>query len=111
MKEGPKVLTVFVTAPDREVALSLARQVVEERLAACANVMPNVTSVFRWEDSMREEPEVLLIFKTGAERVEALIERISDLHPYDVPEVLALPVEAGHGPYLEWVRDSTGTES
>lgn len=111
MKEGPKVLTVFVTAPDREVALSLARQVVEERLAACANVMPNVTSVFRWEDSMREEPEVLLIFKTGAERVEALIERISDLHPYDVPEVLALPVEAGYGPYLEWVRDSTGTES
>ncbi len=60
---------------------------------------------------MREEREVLLIFKTGAERVEALIERISDLHPYDVPEVLALPVEAGHGPYLEWVRDSTGAES
>ncbi len=111
MRDGPEVLMVFVTAPDRDAALALARRVVEERLAACANVMPDVTSVFRWEDSMREDREVLLIFKTGAERVGALIERISDLHPYDVPEVLALSVEAGHEPYLEWVRESTGAES
>jgi len=105
------VRVVFVTAPDREAGLALARQVVEEGLAACGNLIPGVTSVFQWNGSMQEEPEVLLIFKTSADRAARLAERAAELHAYDVPEVLTLEVEGGHEPYLQWVRECTRAES
>jgi periplasmic divalent cation tolerance protein len=95
---------VVMTAPDRATAESLAKSVVGERLAACASLVPGLTSLFWWEGRVQRADEVLLLLKTQADRVPALIARAAELHPYDVPEVLALPVDAGFGPYLEWVR-------
>jgi periplasmic divalent cation tolerance protein len=105
------VRVVLVTAADRDTGLNLVRQVVEERLAACGNVLPGVTSVFEWEGTMREQEEVLLIFKTVAAQTERLAERIAELHTYDVPEVLTLAVDGGHNPFLDWVREFTHAES
>ncbi|MEX0980146.1 MAG: divalent-cation tolerance protein CutA [Gemmatimonadota bacterium] len=102
--------TVLITAPDIETGQGIARRLVEERLAACANIVSDVTSIFRWEGEVQEVREVLLIIKTTAARTSALIRRAAELHPYDVPEVLALPVLAGYEPYLDWVRDGCAGE-
>ena len=96
--------TVLVTAPDAATAESLAEAVVGERLAACANLVPGVVSVFRWEGEVQRSEEVLLLLKTTADRTEELRQRVVALHPYEVPEVLVLPVEGGHEPYQAWVR-------
>ncbi len=108
---GTDVVTVFVTAPGKEPALALARQVVEESLAACGNVIPNVTSVFRWDEKVNVQEEVLLILKTSAAKSPALIARIAELHTYEVPEVLSVHVKDGFGPYLDWVRECTSGEA
>ncbi len=108
---GTDVVTVFVTAPGRESALALARQVVEESLCACGNVIPNVTSVFRWDGKVNVEEEVLLILKTSAAMGPVLIARVAELHEYEVPEVLSLRVEDGFGPYLDWVGECASVES
>ena len=108
---GTDVVTVFVTAPGGEQALALARQVVEESLCACGNVIPNVTSVFRWGEKVNVEEEVLLILKTSVVKVPALIARVVELHSYEVPEVLSLRVEDGFGPYLDWVGECTSVKS
>lgn len=100
------VLVVLVTAPSADEAAKLARALVEERLAACGNVLPGLRSIYRWEGAVQDEAEALLILKTPADRFEALRARVVELHPYDVPEVLALPVAAGHLPYLDWLRAS-----
>ena len=102
------VVVVLTTAPDLAVAESLATHVVEERLGACVNVLPGVTSIYRWEDGLQRDTELLLLIKTTAGSVRALRDRIVDLHPYDVPEVLALPIAEGHGPYVDWICDSVG---
>ena len=108
---GTDVVTVFVTAPGRESALALARQVVEESLAACGSLIPNVTSVFRWDEEVTEEEEVLLILKTSVVKSPALIARVAELHTYEVPEVLSLRVEDGFGLYIDWVGECTSMES
>lgn len=99
------VRTILLTAPDADTAERLGRTLVEERLAACANVVPGLISVFRWEGEVQREAEVLVIVKTVDARVEEVRARVVDLHPYDVPEVLVLPVLDGHEPYLAWVRE------
>lgn len=102
------VRTILVTAPDMETAERLGRTLVEERLAACANLLPGVVSLYRWEGEMQRAQEVLLVLKSTATAVEGLRARVEELHPYDVPEVLALSVTTGHEPYLSWVRDEVG---
>jgi periplasmic divalent cation tolerance protein len=97
---------VLVTCPPGE-APALAENLVEERLAACVNVVPSVRSVYRWEGKLAREEEALLVIKTRRDRFEALRARVVALHGYAVPEVIALPVEAGFGPYLEWVTRET----
>ena len=94
---------VLVTAPDVETARSIARSLVDERLAACGSIVPAITSIFRWQGAVQEEAESLLVLKTSADRVPALSARVTELHPYDVPEVLALSVDAGLQPYLDWL--------
>jgi periplasmic divalent cation tolerance protein len=102
---------VLVTAPEAE-ARSLARSLVEERLAACGNVIPGVRSIYRWEGRVEEADEALLILKAPAELEEALVRRIPELHSYDVPEVLVVEAPRGHAPYLDWVsRETTGGDS
>ena len=100
-------LVVLVTAPSAEQAAALARALVEARLAACGNVVPGLRSIYRWEGRVQDEPEALLVLKTTRDRLEALRERLLALHPYDVPEVLALPVEAGSAAYLAWLAAET----
>jgi periplasmic divalent cation tolerance protein len=101
-------LVVLVTAPDADTAAGLARALVEERLAACGNVVPGLRSVYRWEGAVRDEPEALLLLKTTRARFEALREAVLRLHPYQVPEVIAVPVEAGSAPYLAWLAGQVG---
>ncbi len=101
---------VLVTVPSAAEGTRMARILVEERLAACVNVVPGVRSVFFWEGELREEDEALLVMKTGRERYEALQRRILALHSYSLPEILALPVESGSPAYVTWVRESVGTE-
>lgn len=101
-------VVVMVTAPTAEKAAEIARALVEEGLAACGNVIPGLRSIYRWEGTVCDEPECLLILKTERPRVEALRQRVISLHPYQVPEVIALPVVEGHRPYLEWIFRSVG---
>ena len=101
------VRAVLTTAPNAEAGGVIARTLVEERLAACVNVIPGVRSIYRWEGEIQDDPEVVLIIKTQADRCEALAARIKDLHPYDVPEVLVLPAVGGSASYLDWVSTET----
>ncbi len=97
---------VLVTLPTVEKAADLGRTLVEEGLAACANLVPGVRSIYRWEGKLQDEGEVLMLVKTRAALFEQLRSRVVSLHPYQCPEVLQLDVAAGHAPYLDWVRAS-----
>lgn len=101
------IKAIYVTAPSRDAALSLARAVVEERLAACANVLDGAVSVYRWEGRLCEDAEAVMICKTRADLAERLVERLRALHPYDCPCITILPVEGGNPAYLDWVRAET----
>ena len=95
---------VLMTAPDAAAAERLARALVEERLAACVNVVPGVRSFYRWEGRLEDAAELLLVAKTRADRTAALAARVRELHPYALPEVLELAVAGGSPGYLDWVR-------
>ena len=99
-------IVVLCTVPTLETAERIAQAVVERRLAACVNVVPGLVSIYRWKGALQRDEERLLIVKTRAERFEALRAAIVELHPYEVPEVVALPVIAGHAPYLTWLDES-----
>lgn len=86
-------------------ARAIARTMVEERLAACANILAPCTSIYEWQGSQAEETEIPVLFKTSADRRDALIARIAQLHDYEVPAILALPVEAAHPPFAAWVAE------
>ena len=101
-------MVALTTAPSTEVGERIGRTLVEERLAACANVVGGVTSIFSWKGATQREGEVLVILKTTAAGVQALQRRLVELHPYEVPELLALPVARGFGPYLDWLRADGG---
>jgi periplasmic divalent cation tolerance protein len=105
-----EVRTVLVTAPDARSAESMARALVEERLAACVNVIPGLVSVYRWEGEVQRDQEALMILKTTEPRAAALRERVVQLHPYEVPEVLVLNVVDGHATYLRWVAEAVGEQ-
>jgi periplasmic divalent cation tolerance protein len=98
---------VLSTAPSPEVALEIARTLVEERLAACVNLVEPVRSVYRWEGAVEEAREVLLVVKTRADRCAALAARVEALHPYALPEVVVLAIEGGSERYLEWVASES----
>lgn len=110
MTDDSRPLVVLVTTPSSEVGLALGRALVDEGLAACVNVVPGLTSIYTWEGKREEAAEALLLIKTEARRYAALERRVLELHPYSVPEVLALPVEAGARAYLEWLRESVAVE-
>ena len=101
---GPLVaLTTVGTAEDAE---RIARALVEQRLAACVNVVPGVVSVYRWKGAVERDDEWLLVMKTTSERLEPLREALVALHPYELPELVALPIVGGHAPYLAWLDES-----
>ena len=102
------VSVLLATVPDAEVGRRLARALLQERLIACANLVPGVASLYRWEGELQEEDEVLLVMKTRSGLVPRLVARIPELHPYELPEVLALRVDDGLPAYCRWVLDETG---
>jgi periplasmic divalent cation tolerance protein len=101
------VLIVLTNCPDAEVADRLARTLVEQRLAACVNRLPAVNSVYRWQGAVERAIEVPLLIKSTRERLPEIQEVIRALHPYEVPEIVAIPVVAGLPAYLRWVVDET----
>ena len=103
--------SVYVTAPDEVTALAIARTLVEERLAACANILGPITSVYRWDGNIEVAGEVALIAKTTAERRDALVARVKAIHPYQVPCIVAWPIPAGHQPYLDWISAETASSA
>lgn len=102
-----QIRVVLITAPAGEVAQGLARTLVEERLVACVNRVPGVVSTYRWQGEIVEDREDLLVLKTSADRLNNLLSRVQEIHPYTVPEVLALQVVEGAPSYLEWVMAET----
>ena len=99
--------SVYITAGSRDEALAIGKALVEERLAACANILGGMTSIYWWEGALREDAEAVLIVKTRAELVDRLIERVKALHSYDCPCVVAWPIEAGNPAYLDWLAEET----
>lgn len=105
------VLIALSTCPDADVAGRIARALVGEGLAACVNAMPGVASVYLWEGAVQTDTEVQLLIKTTAARLPALIDRVRELHPYALPEVIAVPVIGGLPEYLQWVRTCTAPDN
>ncbi len=108
---APGALLVYVTTPDEASAVGLARLLLEERLCACANVIPGLRSLYRWEGAIADEAEVLLILKTLPELAEDVARRVRESHPYTVPAILFLPVVGGHQGYLRWLAGECGSGS
>ena len=100
-------MLLYITAPDRTQAVQIGRTLVEERLIACANVLDAAASIYWWEGQVREETEAVLIAKTDARNLEVVTARVCELHPYEMPCVVGVPIEAGNADYLNWVQRET----
>ena len=106
--EPTEPLVVLTTCPDDAAAARIARELVESGLAACVSRVGPVHSTYRWQGAIREEPEALLLIKTVTTRYPELEMRLKSLHPYEVPEIIALPVAAGSAAYLSWLQGAVG---
>jgi len=102
------VISVYAVFANAEEASTIGRQMVEERLAACVNILPGVRSIYRWKDAIESADEVAAIFKTTDDQANALITRIAGLHSYDLPCIATWPIDKILAPYADWVEDSTG---
>jgi periplasmic divalent cation tolerance protein len=101
-------IVVFITVPNEDLAVTIARSLVESRLAACANIIKGIRSIYMWQDKVEDDAEVLMIVKTRRELFDPLKSKVKELHTYEVPEIIALPIIAGSDDYLKWLRESTG---
>lgn len=99
-------IVVLVTASSQEEGARIARAFVEERLAACVNLVPSIASTYWWQGKIEEATEYLLIVKTRQDRLDRLIARVRELHSYTVPEVIALPIIGGNPAYLQWMTEA-----
>lgn len=100
-------VVVFVTVPNQDIAATLAKALVQDRLVACVNILPGVRSIYAWQGKLCDDAELLCVLKTRLALFPALRERVVAMHPYEVPEVIAVPLRAGHEPYLAWLRAET----
>ena len=107
MKSAESYRAVLVTAGSEEEGARIARALVEERLAACVNIVPRIRSIYRWRGAVEDEAETLLVIKTSAASLEKLEARVRELHSYEVPEIIALPLDSGSAPYLDWLGENT----
>ena len=101
-----KLQLVLCTVPDRDKAEHIAEVLVTEQLAACVNIIPAVTSVYRWKGAIEKDEELLLLIKTGQDRYQSLEQRIRTLHPYELPEIIAVPIETGQTDYIRWIESN-----
>ena len=102
-------LLVLTTVPDEETGLRIAREAVSRKLCACVNLLPRMYSVYEWQGEMRCEPEQLLLIKTTADRYAQLESWLRSVHPYELPEIIAAPIERGLPEYLQWIASGTQT--
>lgn len=100
-------IIILVTTPDMDVAQRLARTLVSSKRAACVNILPGMTSLYWWHDKLTEDKEVLLLVKTRAELFDEIAGMVKGAHPYQVPEIIALPIVAGSPEYLNWINETT----
>jgi len=98
---------VLISVPNKDLASHIARSLVEQKLAACVNIIPGVKSIYRWEDKIQEDSELLLIVKTRATCYTALEESVVKMHPYDTPEIISLDISQGFAAYLNWITEET----
>jgi periplasmic divalent cation tolerance protein len=101
-----ETLVVLCTLPDRSHAYRIAHTLVEEQLAACINIIPGISSVYRWRDEVHHDKEILLLIKTAQPVFDRLERRIRALHPYELPEIIAVPIRTGQAEYIKWINDS-----
>jgi periplasmic divalent cation tolerance protein len=101
-----KILLALSTFPDAEIARRISKQLVSERFAACANMLPFVESVYRWKEKIESGNETLVLFKLSEDRQSAFQDKLRSLHPYDVPEIIFLPVASGLREYVQWVAEN-----
>ena len=106
MATRPLALIVFCTCPDQQTGEMLAREAVEQKLAACVNIIPGLTSIFEWDGAIETETEVLLLAKTSADAYGALENLWKSRHPYELPEVVAVSIETGSEAYLQWIKQA-----
>ncbi len=97
---------VYVTVPDEGVGVSLVTALLEQKLVACGNLVAGVRSIYRWEGEICDDAEHLLILKTTSSALSALKARVLELHPYECPEIIAIPVTDGHSAYIDWIRQN-----
>lgn len=109
-QQTPAVRLILSTAPDHATATRIAESLVQQRLAACVNILPGLTSIYRWQGAVESAAELLLIIKTTAAQTEETLSALQQLHPYQVPEGLVLPVDGGLPAYLAWIQHSTAKE-
>jgi len=102
-----EVSLLYTTFPDETTAKAIAHNVVTEKLAACANMMAPMVSIYEWDDKIEENSEVAILFKTTSDRSQALIARIVALHPYEVPAIIGWPAGISHAPFAAWVTQQT----
>jgi periplasmic divalent cation tolerance protein len=102
-----ETVMLYCTCPDDETAGSIASQIVDKGLAGCVNRVPGLTSVYKWHGELKTGTEVLLLIKTAADRTEALTAALLSMHPYELPEIIVVPITGGHQPYLDWIRNCT----
>lgn len=100
------IVTVYATFASADEAARISGTLIKERLAACANILGPCRSIYRWQGRIEDAEEIAVLFKTTAEAAEALIARLAQLHSYDVPAAVVWPIDAAHGPYADWIRDS-----
>jgi periplasmic divalent cation tolerance protein len=100
-------VVAFVTVPNQDVAVTLAKALVQEKLVACVNILPGVRSIYAWQGQVCDEAELLCILKTRRTLFPAVRDRVVALHPYEIPEIVALPLTLGHAPYLAWLLKET----
>ncbi len=100
-------IVVLITAPNADEAAAIAKAIVDEHLAACVNLVRDIRSIYRWQGKIEDDSEVLLVVKTRYGLFRRLAERVKQLHSYDVPEIIALPIIDGHEDYLNWIQEST----
>jgi periplasmic divalent cation tolerance protein len=102
---------ILSTLPDRETAVQIAKSLVEQGLAACVNLLPQVTSIYEWQGKLEQSDEILLLIKTTKQNYPAVESVLRAKHPYELPEILAVPVEQGLAGYLDWVERCTNTDT
>jgi Uncharacterized protein involved in tolerance to divalent cations len=105
------MLLVYITAPDGKIARSLGRALVRERLAACANIVDGMESFYWWDGDVQSARESICLCKTTEERYAALEKRVKELHPYEVPCIVAMPLTRGHQPFLDWLAAETAVKN